>query len=90
MERQIHVVLKGAGTVVATPGGEVWANATGNPGMATGGAGAVVTGRVAAWVAQLVDADAACRVAACLHGIAGDLAAAAKSQPGLIASDIVN
>ena len=90
MERQIHVVLKGAGTVVATPGGEVWVNATGNPGMATGGAGDVLTGMVAAWLAQLVDADAACRVAACLHGIAGDLAAAAKSQPGLIASDIVN
>ena len=86
--RRLYVVLKGARTVVATPDGAVWINVTGNPGMATGGTGDVLTGVVAAWVAQLVETETACALAVCVHGMAGDLAAAAQGEVGMIASDL--
>ena len=86
--RQIYVVLKGAGTLVATPDGAVLVNLTGNPGMATGGTGDVLTGVVAAWLAQLVDTEAACALGVFLHGLAGDLAAAEQGEVALIASDL--
>ena len=70
--RQLYVVLKGARTIVATPEGTVLINLTGNPGMATGGTGDVLTGVVAAWLPQLLDAEAACALGVFLHGLAGD------------------
>jgi NAD(P)H-hydrate epimerase len=85
----LHVVLKGHRTLVASPDGRVQINRTGNPGMATGGTGDVLTGVIAAWLAQLLDPDAATRVGVYLHGKAGDLAAAATGGPALIASDIL-
>ena len=88
--RELYVVLKGARTVVATPTGAVLINVTGNPGMATGGTGDVLAGVVAAWLAQLLDAEAACAVGVFLHGLAGDLAAAEQGEEGLIASDLAN
>ena len=84
----IFVVLKGARTLVATPSGTVWINVTGNPGMATGGVGDVLTGVLAAWMAQLPDVEAACGIGVCLHGLAGDLAAAGQGGAGLIAGDL--
>jgi NAD(P)H-hydrate repair Nnr-like enzyme with NAD(P)H-hydrate dehydratase domain len=57
--------------------------------MATGGTGDVLTGVVAAWVAQLLDPEAACRAGVYLHGRAGDLASAELGQPALTATDIV-
>ena len=57
--RRVHVVLKGAASVIAEPGGEVYLSPTGNPGLASGGTGDVLTGMVAAWLAQLLDAEAA-------------------------------
>ncbi len=86
--RGLYVVLKGARSVVATPEGAVLINMTGNPGMATGGTGDVLTGVVAAWLAQVLDAQAACALGVCLHGLAGDLAAAEQGEVGLIASDV--
>ncbi len=80
MSQHLYVVLKGHRTLVATPEGRVFINPTGNAGMATGGTGDVLTGMTAAWLAQLLDAEAACKLAVYLHGLAGDLAAASESE----------
>ena len=83
------LVLKGAGTVV-TDGRRLYVNATGNPGMATAGAGDVLTGVIAALMGQgLTDLDAAV-LGTYLHGLAGDVAAERVGQVGLIATDIVD
>ena len=87
---QVYVVLKGHRTVVASPSGLVALNPTGNPGMATAGTGDVLTGMIAAWLAQLLDADAACRLAVFLHGAAGDLAAAHEARVSMIAGDLLH
>ena len=76
----VFVVLKGHRTLIATPDDKVFINPTGNPGMATGGTGDVLTGMIAAWLAQLLDAEAACRLAVYLHGLAGDLAEADEGE----------
>lgn len=85
---QLFVVLKGARTVVATPAGAVWINLTGNPGMATGGTGDLLTGVVSAWMGQLLDAELACCLGVFLHGLAGDLAAARHGEVALVAGDV--
>ena len=84
----VYVVLKGHRTIIATPGGTVYINPTGNPGMATGGTGDVLTGMVAAWLAQLLDAEAACKLAVYLHGMAGDLAEADEGEVAMTAADV--
>ena len=83
----VIVLLKGQGTVI-TDGDRVAINRTGNPGLATGGSGDVLTGLIAALLAQGLEPFAAAQLGAHLHGLAGDLAAAELSQPGLIASDL--
>jgi NAD(P)H-hydrate epimerase len=88
--RRVYVVLKGHRTVIATPEGRVYINPTGNPGMATGGTGDVLTGTIAAWLAQLLDAEAACRLAVFLHGAAGDLAEAREGQVSMISTDLLD
>ncbi len=85
----VFVILKGHRTVIATPDGRIFINPTGNPGMATGGSGDVLTGMVAGWLAQLHDGEAACKLAVYLHGAAGDLAATDVGEFALIASDII-
>ena len=87
---RVHVVLKGHRTVIATPEGRVFINPTGNPGMATGGTGDVLTGMIAAWLAQLLDAEAACRLAVFLHGAAGDLAEGREGQSAMMATDLLD
>jgi NAD(P)H-hydrate epimerase len=84
----VYVVLKGHRTLIATPDGQVFINPTGNPGMATGGTGDVLTGMIAAWLAQLLDAEAACKVAVYLHGMAGDLAEADEGEVAMTATDL--
>ena len=86
---RIYVVLKGHRTLIATPEGHVFINPTGNPGMATGGTGDILTGMIAAWLAQLLDAEAACRLAVFLHGAAGDLAEGVEGQVGMTAMDLL-
>lgn len=83
------VVLKGHQTLVGTPEGEVHVNRTGNPGMASGGTGDVLTGLIGALLAQGFEALAAARLGVYLHGLAGDLAAAARGEIGLAARDLV-
>jgi NAD(P)H-hydrate epimerase len=85
---RVHVVLKGHRTVIAAPDGRSFVNLTGNPGMATGGTGDLLTGMLAAWFAQLLDAEAAAKLAVYLHGMAGDLAAADLGETALVASDM--
>jgi NAD(P)H-hydrate epimerase len=85
----LYVVLKGHRTLLATPDAKVFINPTGNPGMATGGTGDVLTGAIAAWLAQLLDAEAACKLAVYLHGMAGDLAEAAEGEVAMTAADLV-
>jgi NAD(P)H-hydrate epimerase len=85
----LYVVLKGHRTVIATPEGRVYVNPTGNPGMATGGTGDVLTGMIAAWLAQLLDAEAACRLSVFLHGVAGDMAEVSEGQVAMIATDMI-
>jgi hydroxyethylthiazole kinase-like uncharacterized protein yjeF len=82
------VVLKGAPTVIAAPDGRVVVNPTGNPGMATAGMGDVLTGVIAAFVAQgLAPFDAAC-AAVFVHGLAADLAHARVGTLSLVAGDV--
>jgi NAD(P)H-hydrate epimerase len=88
--RHVYVILKGHRTILATPNGHVFINPTGNAGMATGGTGDVLTGVVSAWLAQLLDAEAACRLGVFLHGSAGDLAESSDGQAGLAARDVVS
>jgi NAD(P)H-hydrate epimerase len=86
---RLYVVLKGNRTVIAGPDGRSFVNLTGNPGMASGGTGDVLTGMVAAWFAQLLDAEAASKLAVYLHGTAGDLAEADEGEVALTAGDLV-
>jgi ADP-dependent NAD(P)H-hydrate dehydratase / NAD(P)H-hydrate epimerase len=87
---RLHVVLKGHRTVIAGPDNRAFINLTGNSGMATGGTGDLLTGMIAAWFAQLLDAEAACRLAVYLHGSAGDLAEADEGEVALIAGDVAS
>lgn len=85
---RVYVVLKGHRTIIATPDERTFINPTGNPGMATGGTGDVLTGMIAAWLAQLLDAEAACRLAVYLHGMAGDLAETDESEIAMTSADL--
>ena len=87
--RRVYVVLKGHRTIIASPEGRVFINPTGNAGMATGGTGDALTGMIAAWLAQLLDAEAACQLAVFLHGAAGDLAEDRHGPAAMIATDLV-
>jgi ADP-dependent NAD(P)H-hydrate dehydratase len=83
------VVLKGAGTVV-TDGRRFYVNTTGNPGMATGGAGDVLTGVIAALIGQKLPAFEAAQLGVYIHGLAGDIARDQSGVIGMIAGDIVD
>jgi hydroxyethylthiazole kinase-like uncharacterized protein yjeF len=85
------VVLKGCGSVIATPKGQWWINATGNPGLASAGSGDVLTGMVAALLAQGWPPGEALLAACHLHGqAADDLAAAGIGPVGLCAGELAN
>jgi NAD(P)H-hydrate epimerase len=86
---RVTVVLKGAGTVIASPHGEVFINTTGNPGMASGGMGDVLTGMIGSLLAQGYGPMQASCLAVYLHGLAGDLAAEEKGEAGMIAGDVI-
>jgi NAD(P)H-hydrate epimerase len=85
---RVYVILKGYRSLIATPDGKIFINPTGSPGMATGGTGDVLAGMLAAWLAQLLDAEAACKVSVYLHGAAGELADADEGEVSMTASDL--
>jgi NAD(P)H-hydrate epimerase len=89
-EHELMVVLKGHLTLVAAPDGTVWVNPTGNPGMATGGTGDILTGMVAGLIAQHPQhALEATALAVYLHGLAGDLASESVGENSMVATDLV-
>ena len=85
----VILVLKGSGTVIAEPGGEIWINPTGNPGMASAGMGDVLTGMIAGFIAQGLSSYEAAQLGVYLHGLAGDILKEEKGDAGLIATDII-
>ncbi|MEP7118505.1 MAG: NAD(P)H-hydrate dehydratase [Acidobacteriota bacterium] len=85
----VYVVLKGYRTIVALPDGQAFVNPTGTPGMAKGGSGDVLTGMLAAWLAQLLDPTTACQLAVYLHGAAGELADADQGEVAMTPGDLV-
>ena len=86
---QCYIVLKGAYTVVITPEGNCYFNQTGNPGMATGGSGDVLTGIILALLSQGYSQENACRIAVYVHGLAGDIARNRVGEISLTAGDII-
>jgi NAD(P)H-hydrate epimerase len=90
-QRNVIVVLKGHRTLIASADGTVWVNPTGNPGMATGGTGDVLTGMIAGLIAQHPEqALQATALAVYLHGLAGDLACEELGENSLVATDLVH
>ena len=88
-ERNVVLVLKGAGTVIASPDGDVAVNTTGGAGLACGGTGDVLTGLIGGLLAQGVSAWNSAVLGAYLHGSAGDLAAEERTEWGMVAGDVV-
>jgi ADP-dependent NAD(P)H-hydrate dehydratase / NAD(P)H-hydrate epimerase len=86
---RVVLVLKGAGTVVATPDGTTFINSTGNPGMASGGTGDALTGVIGGFLAQGRSPVDAARLGVYLHGLAGDLTAREKGEVGSTAGDLI-
>lgn len=90
MEHNCIVVLKGADTIVADKDGKVFFNTTGNPGMATGGCGDVLSGIMVSLLAQGYSPLFSAKAAVYLHGEAGDKAAARRNQASILPSDIID
>ena len=88
-ELNATVVLKGAHTVIASPEGNTYINLTGNPGMASGGTGDVLTGLIASLIAQGNKPFEAAACAVFIHGLAGDIASWDKGEASLIAGDLI-
>lgn len=86
---EVTLVLKGARTVIATPNGDVFVNATGNPGMATAGSGDVLTGIIAGLIAQGFPSDQAAVLGVYWHGLAGDRVAQTRTMASIISSDLI-
>ena len=83
------LVCKGVDTLVASPNGELYRNETGDSGLATAGTGDVLAGVIGGLIAQGFSVEESCQVGVYLHGLAVELASVEKTQPGMIASDVV-
>jgi NAD(P)H-hydrate epimerase len=86
--KKVYIVLKGAHTACITPEGHCSFNSTGNPGMATGGSGDVLTGIIVSLLAQGYLPDEACKLGVFLHGLSGDIALGSQSYESLVAGDL--
>jgi NAD(P)H-hydrate epimerase len=89
IRRRVFIVLKGAYTVTCTPSGSCFFNSTGNPGMATGGSGDVLTGIITGLLAQHYSVLDACLLGVYLHGLSGDIAAHEIGMESMIAGDLI-
>ncbi|MEE9117046.1 MAG: ADP/ATP-dependent (S)-NAD(P)H-hydrate dehydratase, partial [Calditrichia bacterium] len=85
----VHLILKGARTVIAHPNGKVFINPTGNSGMASGGMGDVLTGVIAGIVAQGYSSESASHIGVYLHGMAADALGKDCGPFGFLASDVM-
>jgi len=88
IEMGCYLLLKGFQTLMATPGGDLYVNPTGNPGMASGGMGDVLTGMIAGLLAQGYNRRDSMLLSAYIHGLAGDIAAGIYGEEGLAATDL--
>lgn len=88
-EYSIYVLLKSSNTTVCSPNGDLFINTTGNPGLAKGGSGDVLTGILLAFFSQGYSTKDAAILAVFLHGLAADLAVIEKTEYGLLASDLI-
>ncbi|MEI9477068.1 MAG: NAD(P)H-hydrate dehydratase [Deltaproteobacteria bacterium] len=88
--RHLYLVMKGHRTLIATPQGEIFINPTGNPGMASGGTGDVLTGMIGGLICQGMDILPSLQVSVFLHGLAGDRVASEKGEKSLVATDIIH
>lgn len=88
-KHQVVIILKGAYSAISSQDGKTYFNSTGNPGMATGGSGDVLTGMVTGFLAKGYNPEDAALLAVYFHGLAGDLAAEEMGQESMIASDII-
>jgi NAD(P)H-hydrate epimerase len=86
----IYIILKGANSSISFPDGNIFFNPTGNPGMATGGSGDVLTGILLGLMAQNYNPASVCLIGTYIHGMAGDIAARKNSMQSMIAGDIVD
>ena len=90
-DHNLVLVLKGDRTIIALPDGSAWVNPTGNPGMATGGTGDILTGMTAGAIAQMPNDHARAAIAAVyLHGLAGDVACEKMGEHSLVATDLLD
>jgi hydroxyethylthiazole kinase-like uncharacterized protein yjeF len=89
LSRHVHLVLKGHRTLIATPKGEIFINPTGNPGMASGGTGDVLTGMIGGLICQGFDILSSLQTSVYLHGLAGDEVALEKGEKSLVATDLI-
>jgi hydroxyethylthiazole kinase-like uncharacterized protein yjeF len=86
---KVYVVLKGAYTRIATPSGNIYFNSTGNPGLAKGGSGDILTGVITSLLAQGYSPLQSSLMGAYIHGLSADFALQSFSEESMIASDIV-
>ncbi len=88
-EHQVYLVLKGYRTLIASPRGKVYVNPTGNPGMASGGSGDVLSGMITSFIMQEKDILGATQAAVYLHGLSGDIGAERLGERSLVAGDLI-
>jgi NAD(P)H-hydrate epimerase len=86
----VVLILKGAYTAIALPDGNCWFNTTGNPGMATGGSGDVLTGILTGLLAQGYTPAETALLGVYLHGLSGDISLSGSSEESLLAGDIAD
>ncbi|MBA2422744.1 MAG: NAD(P)H-hydrate dehydratase [Chitinophagales bacterium] len=89
-KHHLYIILKGAYTCISTPQGKCYFNSTGNPGMAKGGSGDVLTGMVASFLAQGYHQEEASLLSVYLHGLSADIAVKKQSEQSLLATDIIS